>query len=139
MTFAALMMLDVLRLILKHGLSELNIHSIKKTPKLDTEKEATLLGAFLLGASSGFIAAPCTTPVLTAILGFIAQTQSVVFGLVLMLSFSFGLGSILMLIAAFAGSLQKLPKAGAWMSKIKIFSGILILVSYLIFKAGKAR
>lgn len=142
MTFAALMMLDVLPFDPQAWLERIK-HTLgfKKIPKIDTEKETTLLGAFLLGASSGFIAAPCTTPVLTAILGFIAQTQSVVFGLVLMLSFSFGLGSILMLIAAFAGSLQKLPKAGAWMSKIKIFSGILILVfaEYLLFKAGKAR
>ena len=40
-----------------------------------THREVTLLGAFTLGASSGFIASPCTTPVLTAILAFIANTM----------------------------------------------------------------
>ena len=142
MTFASLMMIDVLPFDPQALLDRLKrAMGIAHSPKINTEKEATLLGAFLLGASSGFIAAPCTTPVLTAILAFIAQTQSVLLGLALMLSFSFGLGTILILIAAFAGTLQKLPKSGVWMNKVKIFSGILILffAEYLFFKAGKVQ
>ena len=141
MTFASLMMMDVIpfdpQALLDRAKRALGIGN--KPQKHFVEQDATLVGAFILGASSGFIAAPCTTPVLTAILGFIAQTQSVVLGLSLMLSFAFGLGTILIGIAAFAGSLQKLPRAGQWMNKIKVFSGILILAfaEYLIFKAGK--
>ena len=142
MTFAALMMTDVLPFDPQALLDRAKrMMGLKHSPQQITEKEATLLGAFLLGASSGFIAAPCTTPVLTAILGFIAQTQSVLLGLSLMLAFSCGLGTILILIAAFAGSLHKLPRAGAWMNRIKILSGILILIfaEYLFFKAGKVQ
>lgn len=141
MTLAALMMMDILpfdpQAFLDRAKRSMGLSGGTKD---NSEKEATLLGAFVLGASSGFIAAPCTTPVLTAILGFIAQTQSVVLGLTLMLSFALGLGTILIGIAAFAGTFRKLPKAGAWMNKIKIFSGILILAfaEYLIFKAGRA-
>lgn len=140
MTVAALMMMDVLPIdpqaILENFKRKIGLHP---RSKLDTDKEATILGAFILGASSGFIAAPCTTPVLTAILGYIAQSKSVFFGLGLMLFFSFGLGTILILIATFAGSLQKLPRAGHWMNKVKIASGILILLfaEFLIYKAGK--
>lgn len=141
MTFAALWMMDVIPLDPQALLQRFKRSlGFKESPAINTEKEATLLGAFLLGASSGFIAAPCTTPVLTAILGYIAQSQSVLFGLGLMLFFAFGLGTILILIAAFAGSLQRLPKAGAWMNRIKILSGIIILLfaEYLIFKAGQS-
>ena len=140
MTFASLMMMDILpfdpQVILERMKRSMGLGG---GPKGNSEKEATLVGAFALGASSGFIAAPCTTPVLTAILGFIAQTQSVILGLGLMLFFAFGLGTILIGIAAFAGTFQKLPRAGIWMHKIKIFSGILILVfaEYLFFKAGR--
>lgn len=140
MTLAALVMIDVIPFDPQALLDRMKRSiGLQSGPKYNTEKEATLLGAFVLGASSGFIAAPCTTPVLTAILGFIAQSQSVVYGLGLMLFFALGLGSVLLLIAAFAGSLQKLPRAGAWMNKIKIFSGILILAfaEYLFFKAGQ--
>lgn len=141
MTFAALMMMDVIPFDPQAILDRLKRSlGLSGGSKGNTEKEATIMGAFILGASSGFIAAPCTTPVLTAILAFIAQTQSVILGLGLMLTFAFGLGTILIGIAAFAGTFQKLPRAGQWMNKIKIVSGMLILIfaEYLIFKAGRA-
>jgi cytochrome c-type biogenesis protein len=142
MTLAALMMMDVLpfdpQALLDRFKRSLGLVS---GPRGNSEKEATLLGAFVLGASSGFIAAPCTTPVLSAILAFIAQTQSVLLGLGLMIFFALGLGTLLIGIAAFAGSLQKLPRAGQWMNRIKILSGMLILAfaQYLMFKAGKVQ
>ena len=141
MTFSSLMMMDVFLFDSQAWLDRIKrIMGLHKSSKANSEKEATLVGAFALGASSGFIAAPCTTPVLTAILGFIAQTQSVIFGLSLMIFFAFGLGTILLAIAAFAGSFQRLPRAGVWMKNIKIASGILILLfaEYLFYKAGKA-
>jgi thiol:disulfide interchange protein DsbD len=98
----------------------------------------TLLGAFTLGASSGFIAAPCTTPILTSILAYIAKTQSVGLGLALMLSFACGLGTLLLLIAAFTGFLQLLPRSGNWMKTMKTLSGLILLAfgEYLIYRAG---
>ncbi|NDD92007.1 hypothetical protein EBZ37_07985 [bacterium] len=98
----------------------------------------TLLGAFTLGASSGFIASPCTTPVLTAILAFIANTQSVGMGLVLMLGFSLGIGTLLLGIAFFTGAFQFLPRSGGWMEKVKLLSGLLLLAvsHYMVFQAG---
>jgi cytochrome c-type biogenesis protein len=101
-------------------------------------REVTLLGAFTLGASSGFIASPCTTPVLTAILAYIAKTQSVGLGLLLMLGFALGLGTLLVVVALFTGALQFLPRSGAWMDRIKLASGLLLLGMghYLVFRAG---
>ncbi len=102
------------------------------------QKEITVIGAFVLGASSGFIAAPCTTPVLTSILAFIAKTQSVGLGFALMFSFSLGLGTLLLLIAAFAGAVQILPRSGQWMKSVKTMSGLILLAfaEYLIYRAG---
>ncbi len=101
-------------------------------------EEATWIGAFLLGVSSGFIAAPCTTPVLTSILAYIAKTQSVGLGFALMTSFSLGLGTLLLAISAFTGALQILPKSGQWMKTIKVGSGLILLAfaEYLIYRAG---
>jgi thiol:disulfide interchange protein DsbD len=98
----------------------------------------SMLGAFGLGASSGFIAAPCTTPVLTTILAYIAKTQSIGLGLSLMLAFSVGLGTILLIVAAFAGAIQSMPRSGLWMKHIKTASGIILLIfaEYLIYRAG---
>jgi len=110
----------------------------KARPHSMPKAEMGWLGAFALGASSGFIAAPCTTPVLTVILAYIAKTQSAAVGLLLMTAFSLGLGTILLLIAAFAGALKILPRSGRWMEVVKIASGLLLLgfAQYLIYRAG---
>lgn len=145
MTLAALIMIDVipfdplvwwetLKRWIRPNPSSNPIHpsSVQKT-------ELSLLGAFTLGASSGFIAAPCTTPVLTSILAYIAKTQSIGLGLTLMLAFSLGLGTLLLMIAGFTGALQILPRSGKWMKAVKMGSGLILLIfaEYLIFRAGK--
>lgn len=139
MTLAALIMMDVLPFDpaawLQTAKRRLGFKS--KTSSL-VQQEMTWAGAFALGASSGLIAAPCTTPVLTTILAYIAKTQSVGFGFSLMVAFSFGLGTLLLVIASFAGAIQVLPKSGQWMKVIKTASGILLLIfgEYLFYRAG---
>lgn len=105
---------------------------------VEHREEATMAGAFVLGASSGFIAAPCTTPVLTTILSYIASTKSVIFGGTLMFSFALGLGTILVVAGTFAGAMKVLPRSGKWLHHVKLVSGLLILClgEYFIFKAG---
>lgn len=100
--------------------------------------ESSIFSAFVLGASSGFIAAPCTTPVLTTILGFIATQRSVGLGTVLMFSFAMGLGTILVAVGTFTGMLKALPRSGKWLVFMKNLSGALILGLglYYVFKAG---
>jgi thiol:disulfide interchange protein DsbD len=143
MTLAGLIMLDVIPFDpqsaweqIKRAFSFSKRSSTRKTDLI--EKEMTVLSSFALGASSGFIAAPCTTPVLTSILAFIAKTQSVGLGFALMFSFSLGLGTLLLVIASFAGALQILPKSGKWMKTIKLSSGLILLAfaEYLIYRAG---
>jgi thiol:disulfide interchange protein DsbD len=135
MSLAALMMLDVIVFDPQAWLARLkkshaHTHSSDKT--------STLLGVFTLGLTSGFVAAPCTTPVFGAILGYIARTHSVELGLLLMLAFSFGLGTLLVLVALFTGTLQFLPRSGNWMKWIKIASGVLLLAfaHWLFYRAG---
>ncbi len=142
MTFAALIMLDVIHfdpLAMWDSLKrKTGIGGAKPKTHHALPKEMTLAGAFALGASSGFIAAPCTTPVLTAILTYIAETKSVGLGMSLMVAFSIGLGTLLLLVAIFAGALQVLPRSGKWMNSVKLGSGILLLAfaGYLIYRAG---
>lgn len=142
MTFASLMMMDVITFDPQAWWDRYKRKRNQNKPHQPVDvfekKKFTLLGVFALGLSSGFIAAPCSTPVFAAILAFIARTQSVGLGLVLMLFFAFGLGTLLVIIALFTGALQIFPKSGNWMRIIKILSGILLLIfgNYLFFQAG---
>jgi thiol:disulfide interchange protein DsbD len=87
-------------------------------------------GAFLLGLVCGLIAAPCTGPVLTGILAWIASTQSAGLGALAMFAFSIGLGAPFFLVGAFA---VQLPKSGRWMVHVKSGLGIVLLIVALYF------
>ncbi len=87
-------------------------------------------GAFLLGLVCGLIASPCTGPVLTGILAYIAQTQDAAMGAVAMAAFSLGLGAPFFVVGAFA---VQLPKSGPWMVKVKSLLGLVLVVVALYF------
>lgn len=87
-------------------------------------------GAFLLGLVCGLIAAPCTGPVLTGILVWIANTKSATLGAMAMGSFALGLGTPFFVVGAFA---VQLPKSGHWMVHVKSGLGIVLVVVALYF------
>ena len=96
------------------------------------------LGALLIGVAAGFVAAPCTAPVLAALLVYVARTRDVLWGGTLLLVFSIGLSLLLVLLGIFSGMLSGLPRAGAWMDRIKMAFGIgMLLVSmWFLYQAG---
>lgn len=87
-------------------------------------------GAFGLGLVCGLIAAPCTGPVLTGILTYIAKTQSASTGALAMLAFSLGLGVPFLVVGTFA---VRLPKSGAWMLHVKSLLAIVLSVVALYY------
>ncbi len=100
------------------------------TNKLATVGGIGYKGAFVLGLACGLIAAPCTGPVLTGILTWIAKTQSGSLGALAMAAFALGLGAPFFLVGAFA---VQLPKSGRWMVHVKSVLGIVLVVVALYF------
>lgn len=98
--------------------------------RLSSVGGAGLLGGFLMGLVAGLLAAPCTGPVITGILVYIASTQDAFLGFWLLFTFSMGLGLMFMVIAAFASGL---PKSGPWMEGVKSVFGVLMLVAALYY------
>lgn len=101
-------------------------------------KGGGFVGSFLVGAVSGIIIGPCTTPVLAVLLSLIATRQSAVFGMSLMFVFAIGMGTLLVILGTFSGLLSSIPRSGVWMTRInKIFGWILIGIGeYFLLKAG---
>jgi thiol:disulfide interchange protein DsbD len=87
-------------------------------------------GAFLLGTACGLIATPCTGPVLTGILAFIAKTRSSALGAGAMTAFGLGLGLPFFAVGTFA---VQLPKSGPWMVHVKSLLGVVLVVVALHF------
>lgn len=91
------------------------------------------LMAFAMGAASGLVMAPCTSPVLGILLIYVAAQGEPLGGALLMFVFAFGMSSLLILVGSFSGSLSTLPKAGAWMNKIKYILAALMMASAAYF------
>ncbi|MFH2137958.1 MAG: cytochrome c biogenesis protein CcdA [Candidatus Omnitrophota bacterium] len=99
------------------------------TQRLMPKNKAGVLGAFLLGAVSGMVLGPCTTPVLGGILAYVAAKHNVVLGVSLLFTYALGMGFPLLVLGTFIGLLKKMPKSGPWMLKIKKIFGILLIAS----------
>jgi len=82
-------------------------------------------GAFAMGIVAGVIAAPCTGPILGAVLTYVATTQRLIFGGSLLFFYAIGMGLPFFLVGTFAISL---PKPGVWMQTIKSIFGVLMLI-----------
>jgi len=94
---------------------------------------------FLLGTTSGLVAAPCGAPAFAAVLTWVATTRSAVLGFVYLFIFSLGMTALLVVVGLFSGTLSALPRAGVWMAWIKRAAGVVLLLmaEYYFVKAGE--
>ncbi len=127
------------------GLSMLEVFTLRfYTPEAisrfhDRKKTEGCLGSFFVGILSGFVLGPCTTPVLTVLLTYVASRQNPVFGMALLFLFSLGIGTLLILVGTFTGFLTRLPKSGPWMVRVShLFGWIMIAIGeYFLIHSGK--
>ena len=96
-------------------------------------KKTGIFGIFVMGMVSGLMASPCVAAPLAGILAFIAATGSQALGFFMLLLFAWGMSMPLLLIGAFSGSLNAMPRAGEWMNRVKEFYGFLLLAAALYF------
>jgi thioredoxin:protein disulfide reductase len=92
--------------------------------RLSTVGGAGVAGALLMGSVAGFLAAPCTGPVLTGLLAFVAKSQDTVLGAGLLFIYAMGIGVPFFLIGAFA---VQLPRGGVWMEWVKSLLGVMLV------------
>jgi thiol:disulfide interchange protein DsbD len=112
------------------GAFELALPSSLAT-KLNGVGGGGVVGAFLMGSVAGFLAAPCTGPVLTGVLAWVSRTQDPLIGGALLFVYAMGIGVPFFLIGVFT---VRLPRGGVWMDWVKSFFGVALLAlaaSYL--------
>jgi thiol:disulfide interchange protein DsbD len=106
LTAMGLSMLGVWEMALPSGL----------TNKASVQKQG-YLGALGFGLTLGIVAAPCVGPILVAMLLFIAQTQNLLLGFLLMFTYAIGMGILFIIVGTFSNAV--LPKSGEWMNWLK--------------------
>ncbi len=83
---------------------------------------------FLLGATSGIVAAPCGAPAFAVVLTWVAATQTGAMGFLYLFVFSLGMTALLVGVGLFSGFGVALPSSGAWMVWIKRAAAVIMLV-----------
>jgi thioredoxin:protein disulfide reductase len=99
--------------------------------KMQTGGKGGLIGPLLVGMVSGLVMAPCVGPIIVALLVWVSKSGNLFLGWALLFVFSLGLGLLFLIIGTFAGAIQALPKAGAWMDSVKKGFGWILLAATL--------
>lgn len=106
----------------------------------DVENNKGLIGIFFLGMFGGIVSAPCATPVLAAILGFVATSGSVVYGAMMLIFYSLGHGVLIILAGLSMSTVNQILQNPANQKKgiiLKyIFATLIILAGLYIFSLG---
>ncbi|MCE2398710.1 MAG: sulfite exporter TauE/SafE family protein [Gemmatimonadetes bacterium] len=82
---------------------------------------------FVLGATSGVVAAPCGAPAFAAVLAWVAATRAGFMGFAYLFVFSLGMTALLVAVGLSSGTLSRLPRAGRWMVAVKRVAAVVML------------
>lgn len=106
------------------------INIIPSANLITKSKKKGFVGAFIAGILGGVFSSPCSTPVLIALLAIVADKASIIWGILLMLLYSIGHSTLVMIAGTSIGFVQKVsgnPKYNKVSTIIKIIMGVIIL------------
>lgn len=97
------------------------------TRRLGTGSFSGFAGTYISGMAVGIFAAPCIGPPIIALISFVGTRGDPVLGFQLFFILSLGLGFPYLILGAFTGLIQKLPRSGSWMEWVKKVFGVMLL------------
>lgn len=116
-----------------YGLFDIQVPAFLRN-RLGSQKTAPGYGgAYLSGLIAGIVASPCVGPVLVTILAWVATTQSLFYGFVLLFTYAMGLGLIFLVLGAFTELTRRLPRSGPWLEATKFVLGSFMLGAFYYY------
>jgi len=98
------------------------------------------VGALVAGILGGMFSSPCATPVLVVLLGIVARSGNVAWGVLLLLLYSIGHSVLVLVAGTSVGFVKKVTSSGKYglLSKVlKIaMGGIILLIAFYMFYLG---
>ena len=98
------------------------------------------LGAFFAGILGGVFATPCSTPALVVLLGVVARSGNVEWGILLLLLYSLGHSVLVLLAGTSVGLAKKItssPEYGLVSNIVKFaMGGVILLIAFYMFYLG---
>lgn len=122
----ALYMFDMLKISLPSAIRD----KLQAKSQAADDKLGSIGGSFLAGGLSALVVSPCVSAPMAGALAAVSVSGSVLFGFFALFMLGIGLSLPLMLMGAAQG--KWMPKAGAWMARVKEFCGLLLLAVSLL-------
>lgn len=98
------------------------------------------IGAFVAGILGGVFSSPCATPVLVVLLGLVARSGNVLWGILLLLLYSVGHSFLVLIAGTSIGFVKKLTaseKYGTFSRWLKYLMGTaILLIGFYMFYLG---
>jgi len=117
------------------GAFEITLPSSMLTKLDSASRRGGYLGTLLMGLTFALTSFACIGPFMGSLL--VASVQSKGLQPVLgMVSFAGGLASPFFFLAAFPSYLQKLPKSGGWLARVKVVMGFVLLAAMLKYASN---
>ena len=96
------------------------------------------LGAFVAGVLGGIFSSPCATPALVVLLGIVAKSGNVAWGILLLLLYAIGHGVLVVVAGTSVGLVQKVTHSGHYgafseMLNYAMGGGILLIAFYMFY------
>ena len=122
-------------------LDVINLFGDKKDAcKITKKRREGILDVFFLGILSGILASPCATPIMAAIIAFIAASGNLVIGMIMLLMYSLGHSVLIILAGTSFGLVEKIAYSenGKKIGRVlkNILGTIIILVGLYLFYLG---
>ncbi|NLX94061.1 MAG: cytochrome c biogenesis protein CcdA [Clostridiales bacterium] len=104
---------------------------IPSTNAISKNKKRGFAGALIAGILGGLFASPCATPVLVVLLAFVAKEARILLGVSLLLLYSLGHSTLVLIAGTSVGFVKKLSaneKYGKFSTVLKVLMGSLIMM-----------
>lgn len=101
--------------------------------KLAGTSRRGFIGTLFMGLTVGVVAAPCIGPFVLGLLTYVGDRGSVLLGFWMFFVLALGLGLPFLVLAVFSGSVNRLPRSGAWMVWVRKIFGFILLAMAVYF------
>jgi len=113
---------------------------IKPTTFQNDNKKKGYIGAFLMGILGGFFSSPCSTPVLVVLLALVANSGSIIWGVILLLLYSIGNSFLVVALGTSTGLVKKIKSSKKYSKFYKISKNLLgtiiLFIGFYMFYLG---
>jgi thiol:disulfide interchange protein DsbD len=92
-----------------------------------------LMGTLFMGLTVGFVAAPCIGPFVLGLLTYVGERGDALLGFLMFFVLALGLGVPFLFLAIFSGSIDRLPRSGAWMVWVRSIFGFILFAMAIYF------